>query len=113
MNAATRNLLTRANAAWRHARFEPEPVSAFHGTEADSTAPLVSQPALDSGWPTTRRFARTMYSDSAAFRQDSQYADPIDPLLRAKVADSWTRAQRWVLVVGAVGGIVIAAAGYL
>ncbi len=86
----------------------------FHGTEADSSVPPTLTegdplpPSLtmdeDSGWPTTRKFARSMFSDSAAFPHAVEYAKPIERFERGL---DWL--DRW-RVWGAIAGLACGAA---
>ncbi len=101
-----RNFLIRHHAAANLQR--------FHGTEADSThSPTLTEgdtlpPSLeladDSGWPTTRKFARSMFSDSAAFPHAVEYAKPIERFERGL---DWL--DRW-RVWGAIAGLACGAA---
>lgn len=99
------NVLTRSHAEWRHQRFQ--------GTEADSTfTPVCEAPdEADSGWPTTRKFARSMHSIDSAFPNSPEYADPFarfeHHLSQDKPAESksWKWAVRCVYLIAVFVGI--------
>ena len=98
----------------------------FRGTEADSDHSPVPRHAVSSGaqqpepidddereeladatgWPTTRRFARSVHGSDAAFPASPEYADPVQRFDRAL---TWFDA-RWPLwfAIAACIGLVLA-----
>jgi hypothetical protein len=103
-NHPQREQLIRAHANWRQQRFA--------GTEADSTAPPWPY-ETEEGWPTTRRFSRTLHGVDSAWPNDPKYADPFERWEAAQieqhaeaVALSWKWASRCVAVIAA--GVAVA-----
>lgn len=91
-----RNTLIRAHAEARAMRFA--------GTEADSTfTPVCEAPdEADSGWPTTRRFARTLTGVDSAFPGDVAYADPFGRFEHQLAQDKPTEPRSWTWAVRCV-----------
>ena len=96
------NTLVRAYAEARAMRFA--------GTEADSTfTPVCEAPdEADSGWPTTRKFARSMYGTDAAWPDEPQYASPVQTFtpMRSRLGNLLMAAA--LLVSLAAIGVILA-----
>ncbi len=101
------NQLRRAHIEFLHKqRFE---TSRFGGTEADSTAPIaesVPWPYEPEGWPTTKRYARTMHGVDSAWPTSAEYADPFERFEQVElkqheqaVALSWKWGTRALYLV--------------